>query len=49
MSFFDQLKQSCAQDWQAYTQHEFVRQLGAGTLPAESFRHYLKQDYLFLI
>lgn len=49
MSFFEQLKQSCATDWQAYTQHEFVRQLGAGTLSAESFKHYLKQDYLFLI
>ncbi|MGQ7847233.1 thiaminase II [Granulosicoccus sp. 3-233] len=35
--------------WQHYIQHEFVRQLAAGTLPAECFEHYLKQDYLFLI
>ena len=26
-----------------------MRQLAAGTLPEEAFRHYLKQDYLFLI
>lgn len=35
--------------WQNYIQHDFVRQLAAGTLPAECFEHYLKQDYLFLI
>lgn len=46
---FDRLKQSCQSDWQNYYQHDFVRQLGAGTLPAEAFRHYLKQDYLFLV
>lgn len=35
--------------WQQYIQHDFVRQLAAGSLPAECFEHYLKQDYLFLI
>jgi len=43
------LTQRCQADWDAYCQHPFVRQLGAGTLPAEAFRHYLKQDYLFLM
>lgn len=47
--FLEQLKQSVQQDWQAYTQHEFLCQLAAGTLPKESFQHYLKQDYLFLL
>lgn len=46
---FDYLVSSCQQDWQDYIQHEFVRGLGDGSLPAESFKHYLKQDYLFLI
>ena len=46
---FEQLKQRCAPEWKAYCEHEFVRQLGAGTLPMESFQHYLKQDYLFLV
>jgi len=46
---FDQLKASCKDDWEAYTKHEFVRQLATGTLPKKSFQHYLGQDYLFLI
>ena len=35
--------------WQAYVAHPFVAQLSAGTLPEACFRHYLGQDYLFLI
>ena len=48
-SLYDHLKTRCADDWNAYIQHDFVRQLGQGTLPKECFQHYLKQDYLFLI
>jgi thiaminase/transcriptional activator TenA len=36
-------------DWPAYVEHAFVRQLGQGSLPEACFRHYLGQDYLFLI
>lgn len=46
---FDRLKKACADDWRAYTEHEFVRRLGDGSLPEACFRHYLIQDYLFLI
>ncbi len=49
MTPFERLKHTCHEDWQAYCQHDFIRQLAQGTLPAEAFRHYLKQDYLFLI
>lgn len=35
--------------WDAYTRHDFVEQLAAGTLPEAAFRFYLEQDYLFLI
>ncbi|MBA4502875.1 thiaminase II [Marinobacterium marinum] len=49
MSLYDHLKTRCADDWNAYIQHDFVRHLGQGTLPRECFQHYLKQDYLFLI
>ena len=48
-SLFAQLKSACAAEWTAYTRHDFTRQLGAGTLPEAAFRHYLQQDYLFLI
>lgn len=48
-SLYMRLRASCADEWHAYTDHPFVRQLGAGTLPEASFRHYLAQDYLFLI
>jgi len=46
---FSDLTAACQDDWRAYIEHDFVRQLAAGTLPEEAFRHYLKQDYLFLI
>ncbi len=49
MSAFARLKQACAADWTAYIEHPFVRRLGEGSLSPESFKHYLKQDYLFLI
>ncbi len=48
-AFFNRLRESCGEDWQAYVTHPFVRQLGAGNLAEASFRHYLAQDYLFLI
>ncbi|WP_321340271.1 thiaminase II [Breoghania sp.] len=46
---FSRLKRAAAKDWDAYIDHEFVRGLGDGSLPEASFRHYLAQDYLFLI
>lgn len=48
-SLFGRLRAACAADWEAYVGHAFVRRLGDGTLPQECFRHYLGQDYLFLI
>lgn len=48
-SLFDRLKADAAAEWQGYVDHAFVRGLGDGSLPADCFRHYLVQDYLFLI
>jgi thiaminase/transcriptional activator TenA len=48
-SLVARLKAECAGDWERYVRHEFVRKLGAGSLPEPAFRHYLIQDYLFLI
>lgn len=46
---FGRLRSAASADWTAYIDHAFVRQLAAGTLPEDAFRHYLVQDYLFLI
>lgn len=46
---YERLRDACGPEWTAYTQHDFVLQMGKGTLPEACFRHYLKQDYLFLI
>jgi len=48
-SGFDRLKAHSHEDWQAYTQHRFLRELATGALPEAAFQHYLQQDYLFLI
>ena len=49
MSFFDSLKTEAAAEWLAYTDHPFPAGMADGTLPETAFRHYLVQDYLFLI
>lgn len=48
-TLFAELRSACAAEWDAYTAHAFVRGLAAGSLPEACFRHYLIQDYLFLI
>ena len=48
-TLFARLRDACRDDWRAYTGHAFVRGLADGSLPEKCFRHYLGQDYLFLI
>jgi thiaminase (transcriptional activator TenA) len=48
-NLFARLVGSAGAAWTAYTRHEFVLRLAAGDLPGASFRHYLVQDYLFLL
>ena len=48
-TLYARMKSSCQQDWHDYCHHPFVQGLANGSLPLESFRHYLQQDYLFLI
>ncbi|MEM7567374.1 MAG: thiaminase II [Pseudomonadota bacterium] len=46
---FDTLRGEAPAEWAAYTRHPFVAAMADGTLPAPAFRHYLEQDYLFLL
>ena len=46
---FDRLVAAAGPIWHSYTRHDFVLRLADGTLPEAAFRHYLIQDYLFLI
>ena len=49
MSFFERLKTEASAEWRAYTEHPFTNGLADGSLAEAAFRHYLVQDYLFLI
>src|SRR4051812_18084723 len=46
---FGRLRRDAGATWDSYVAHDFVRALGDGTLPETAFRHFLIQDYLFLI
>ncbi|WP_062052520.1 thiaminase II [Bacillus sp. JCM 19034] len=47
--FTDRLWGKVEPIWQSYLEHPFVRGLGDGTLDKEKFKHWLKQDYVYLI
>lgn len=48
MTVESRLIPACQSDWNDYIDHSFVRQLADGSLPQDSYLHYLKQDFLFL-
>lgn len=48
-SFTRQLRDSVTDQWDREKAHPFVIGLGDGTLPLETFRYYMRQDYVFLI
>ena len=48
-SLFAHLRRAAEPDWSRYVDHDFVRRVGDGSLPKANFRHYLQQDYLFLV
>ena len=49
MAFTDQLREAAEPIWAAQHEHPLVRGIGAGSLEPRKFRHYIRQDYLFLI
>jgi thiaminase (transcriptional activator TenA) len=49
VSFYERLKDATAGEWRAYVEHPFTTAMADASLPQAAFRHYLVQDYLFLI
>lgn len=49
MKFSEQLIEEIRPIWRTNHAHPFVQEIGHGTLEPEKFRHYMIQDYLYLI
>ena len=49
MSFADDIEQKALPIRQAILAHPFITGVGDGTLPVENFKHYVTQDYVYLI
>lgn len=49
MSFAEDMELKSFPIRQAILSHPFVTGVGDGTLPVENFKHYVKQDYVYLI
>src|SRR5690625_5132644 len=47
--FTDRLWEKAEPIWNSYIEHPFVKGLGEGWLEKEKFKHWLKQDYVYLI
>lgn len=48
-AFSDRLFNTVQPVWNACLDHPFVQGIANGTLAQDKFRHYLKQDYVYLI
>lgn len=49
MKFTERLWQRVQPIWDSYLEHPFVKGMGDGTLEKEKFKHWMKQDYIYLI
>lgn len=49
MKFTERLWQRVQPIWDSYLEHPFVKGIGDGTLDKEKFKHWMKQDYIYLI
>lgn len=47
--FSDRIFKRIEPVWDAYLDHPFVKGIGEGNLDVEKFKHYMKQDYVYLI
>lgn len=46
--FSERLRKRIDPIWSSYLDHPFVKGIGEGTLDKEKFKHYMKQDYIYL-
>ena len=44
----DRLRSAASAVWDAQLEHPFIRGIGDGSLDVERFKHWVRQDYLFL-
>ena len=49
MNIADQFRAHSAEIWERNYDHPFVQEIGTGELDEEKFKHYLAQDYVYLI
>ncbi|WP_424014820.1 thiaminase II [Halorubrum xinjiangense] len=49
MSFSERLLEAGSEIWDAQKEHPFVVELAEGTLDEAAFRHWVKQDYRYLL
>ncbi|GAF11887.1 thiaminase II [Bacillus sp. JCM 19046] len=49
MTFSKRIRERADSIWAASHQHPFVQGIGHGTLPLDSFKYYMRQDYKYLI
>lgn len=47
--FSDELRRAAAPIWAAEREHPFIGGIDDGTLEAEKFRHFIRQDYAYLV
>jgi thiaminase/transcriptional activator TenA len=49
VSFTDDIADEADRYWTAIAEHPMVRSLGEGSLDEEPFRHWVRQDYVYLV
>ncbi|MCY3693325.1 MAG: thiaminase II, partial [Chloroflexi bacterium] len=49
MSFCDEIERESQAQREAMAFHPFVKGIGDGTLPLDRFRHFITQDYVYLV
>ena len=49
MSFCEEIERESEAQREAMAFHPFVQGIGNGTLPMDRFKHFITQDYVYLI